>query len=374
MRLEKRSSMINYKSLLIGSLLVFILNAGLFPESEYIVIKNPVPNLKEKNFVQLKKVGEIVDEIAKGVFLFYPVSMAMDLRHNLYVYDSMQAKILVFDPSFKYISSLGGGVGNGPGEFMGTGQGFVVDLSIGLDGKLYAHDERAFIILVFDTEKLKYDRDIKYEPGLESGFSSFFAPVVDKEGNFIMQKYQDGQLIVFNNKGKILLSLPHKEKKREILFIENKMAPPPKGLSAPIEPFYYSPFDLVLNYTSRSELLVYFALSGTLYVVPQKGKAQHFRIWPEMALEDLKKSVKGIDYGYARMFDPVFLDGDNDEFFLLKGGGTKTIRRIYKINLKGELISVFIAPVINNEPPRFMLKKNNYFIAKHSEKILIYKE
>lgn len=359
---------------MIAGLLIFILCAGLFPESEYTVIKNPVPNLKEKNFIQLKKVGEIADEIAENVFLFYPVSMTMDNRHNLYVYDCMQAKILVFDSSFKYISSLGSGVGGGPGEFMGTGKGFLVDLHFGLDGKLYAHDSRAFKILVFDTEKLKYLRDVKYEPGFESGYSSFFTPVVDRGGNLIMQKYQDDQLLIFNDKGKILFSLPHKEKKREILFRENKMAPPPNGFSAPIYSFYYAPIDLILNYTSRSELLVYFALSATLYVVPEKGKAHHFRIWPEMALEDFKKSIRDLDFGYARLFDPVFKDGDNDEFLLLKGGGTETTRRIYKINLKGELVAVMVAPIINNEPPRFMLKKNNYFIARYSEKILIYKE
>ena len=374
MRLEKRSSMINYKSLLIGSLLVFILNAGLFPESEYIVIKNPVPNLKEKNFVHLKKVGEIIDEVAKGVFLFLPCSLAMDDQNFLYVYDAMQARILIFDPSFKYVSSLGG-EGKGPGEFSSTGRNARVSIYFGLDGRLYANDKEAYKILVFDTQKRKYLKDINFNPRYYPAYFMGELPV-DSEGNIILQDFQDNKLVIFTGQDHVLFTIPHKEKKKEILFFERKMIPPASGKVPPKVPFTYTFDELVLKYTRRNTLLVYFPLSATLFTVPSNGKPQKNRIWVDRAITNLHMAWQELKdgYGYSTMFENVFLDDDNPDFIYFGSGGTSTRAHIYKINLKGELAAVMIAPATRKAWPQFLLKKNGTFFAIVNEKIIIYKE
>jgi hypothetical protein len=371
MKLDNRSSTINNSPLIITILLVFILNAGLFAESGFIVIKDPVPNLKEKNFIQLKKVGEIIDEIGKGVFLFYPFSMAMDDKNYLYVYDLMQAKILIFDPSFNYISSLGR-VGNGPGEFRGTGKGYPVYLNFGLDGKLYAHDTQALKILVFDTERRKYLKDINYYRRFGIG-NDFLKPVVDKDGNSIFYEFKDKNLVIFNANRKTLFSLPHGEKKKEILFIEMNYMPSPPGMTMNF-PFKYNFDEFILNYTKRSELLLYFSLSSTLIVVHNNGRPKKFRIWPEQALNSSRGTNKNLKRGYAYMFFSVFIDSDSFDYLYLNRGRSETEANIYKVNFKGELVAVLIAPKIKQEKPLFRLKKNNLYFARSEEKILIYKE
>ena len=131
---------------------------------------------------------------------------------------------MIFDPSFKYVSSLGG-VGSGPGEFRASGRGATVTLYFGLDGKLYANDRTAYKLLVFDTKKRKFIKDIHYDPRYYSAYFMDEIPV-DTRGNLILQSFQDNKLIVFKDKGDVLYTLPHKEQKKEILFFDKKFRPP----------------------------------------------------------------------------------------------------------------------------------------------------
>ncbi|MCU0286534.1 MAG: 6-bladed beta-propeller [Acidobacteria bacterium] len=110
----------------------------------------------------MKKIHEIKNEVGKDEYLFIPYSLTMDKNNNLFIYDKGQAKILVFDSSFKFIKSFGM-VGNGPGEFSGSGKAFGIPIQIGSDGNLYAHDHTAKKVLVFKTDG-KFSRQIKISP------------------------------------------------------------------------------------------------------------------------------------------------------------------------------------------------------------------
>jgi hypothetical protein len=197
---------------------LFTASLSVFPQSHVKVIKDPTPNLSEKNFKLLKKIWEIKDEVGKDHFLFMPYSLAMDKNNNLYIYDRGQAKILVFDASFKFIKAFGS-VGAGPGEFLGSGKMYGVRLQIGPDGKLYAHDKSAYKVLVFSTDG-KFLRQIKIDPSL--GFN-FMDPTADKSGKLVFQEFRDDRLVIFNEKGEILFSMLNKEKEKEYLFAENKV-------------------------------------------------------------------------------------------------------------------------------------------------------
>lgn len=367
-----RIQMMHFSVLIITGLMFF--TSSMVAESHYKVIKKAVPTMKEKNFVQLEKVGEIVDEVATDVFLFLPFSMVMDDQNFLYVYDSMQARILIFDSSFNYVSSLGN-VGTGPGEFRKSGRNSEVYLHFGLDGRLYANDKNAYKILVFDTEKKKYIKDIRYDPRYHSSYFLGELPV-DSRGDLILQHFRDNKLVVFNGKDKVLYTLPHKEQKKEILFFDKKFRPSRFGTVPPKFPFYYMGGELLLRYTQKSTLVVYFPLSATLITVPADGKPKKTRIWVDRAITDLHAAWQDLKdgYGYSTLFENVFLDGDNSDFIYFSSSGTWTMAHFYKINLNGELVAVMMAARTKKDRPRFLLKKNNRFFAIVNEKIVIYKE
>lgn len=352
---------------------LLLVTRGVFADSEYKVIKDPKPNMKEKNFVALEKVDEITDEVAKDVFLFSPYSMAMDERNNLYVYDLMQAKILQFDRFFKFIKSFGG-AGAGPGEFLGKGKGHSVFINFGLDKNLYAYDWMARKVSIFDTDGKFYKHiNISQVYG-----STIDQPVVDSKGNLLLQNFLNDQLVFFNLKGETLFSIAHKEKKKEILFIEDKMADPRAARVWENMLFYYRCDELQMKLAKNSSLLVYFPLSATMQVINLKDKklVKKFNVWPEEAIKLRRSLIFTLKSGYWALFQAIIMDGDQDNIFYLDFlFRTKQDHRhyLYKMNLDGELLEVLF---LENEKASnsFMLKQNNLFFAICEDKIVIYKE
>jgi hypothetical protein len=347
-------------------------------ESEFNVIKNPKPNLIEKNYVQLKKVGEIRDEVGKDEFLFLPASITMDRENNLYVYDLMQAKILKFDESLKFIKSFGR-TGEGPGEFSGTGRGNFVFINIGLDGKLYAHDIRVLKVLVFNPDG-RFIRQYRCKH-----IARFDKPIVDVEGNIILQDFIEDRQVIFNERDTVLFSLPQKEKKKEYLFksmipIFFKSSAHLKGkVVARKLPFFYDLSELKMRMTFGSTLILYFPRSSTLYLVKDKKQIKKMRIWPKEAIEYVKEETDTSMHKdlYRTLFSSIYLDGDQNNIFYLDFGKNKNkgIYCLYKMNLKGELMNVFYVPCTDNTLYNsFLLKQNHLFFAKQGEKITIYKE
>jgi hypothetical protein len=342
---------------------------------EFKVIRDPKPNLFEKNFKELKKVAEICDKIGKGEMLYLPGSIAMDSKNNLYIYDKMQAKILVVDDSFKFVKSFGR-VGEGPGEFFGKGKGYPVFINIGLIGNLYANDIRRNKVLVFNREG-EFIRQFRF---ITSAGVTFLKPTSDDKGNVILQEFRKDRLVVYNEKNVILFSLLHKDKVKEILFKEDKPLPARYDTKSfdRLMPFFYGLDEIIMKLTYDSKLLLFFTYSSTMIFVNLKTKeSKTFRIWPKEALEYRKKMVIKFDYGYAYLFSRLFLDKDRDGVFYLHFGRRKdsSMNCIYKMNFKGELLGIMFITV--KDPhfyPRFLLKQNNFYFAKEGEKIIIYRE
>lgn len=356
-------------------LLVFIL--FLFPgvalsQLAFKVIKDPKPNLKEKNYTQLIKVGEIIDEIAKDEFLFLPSSVTMDNENNLFIYDLLQAKVLKFDSSLEFIKSFGG-LGRGPGEFAGKGRGYEVFLNVTRDDRLLAHDMMARKISVFDTD----GKFIKHILNTESRGPSFLKPFIDIDGHLVHQAFKDDRVDVFNDKGETLYSIMHRGKKKEILFIEDRVS---KGAEEFFKkmPFFYYGDELKMRITADGRLLLYFDYSATMHVVNLKDKkrTKTFRIWPEKAIRIRRPMVEKNKIGYHSLFGELFLDRDQDDTFYLDFGLNEDNSRhyIYKMNLGGDLIEVLYISKEERSYLKFLLKQNNLFLARLGEKIIIYKE
>lgn len=353
-------------------LIFFILSGTVRSQLPLKVIKDPKPNLIEKKYTLLEKVGEIIDEVAKDEFLFLPFSAAMDREGSLFIYDMLQAKVLKFDSSLKFVKSFGG-EGGGPGEFRGKGRSYAVFLNVTRDGKLLAHDIVARKVSVFDT----FGTFIKHIPNTELRGPSFLKPFLDNDGYLVHQYFKDGRVVVYNDKGKTLLSITHKEKKKEILFIEEQVS---KGAEEIYKrmPFFYNGDELRIRITGDGRLLLYFEMSATLHVVNLKDKkrAKTFRIWPEKAIRFKRPVVEKMVVGYSPLFSNLFLDGDHNDIFYLDFGLNEDGSRhyIYKMNLDGGLIEVLYIPQKKGSHPHFLVKQNNLFFAKMGEKITIYKE
>ena len=154
-------------------------------------------------------------------------------------------------------------------------------------------------VSIFDTN----GKFIKHILNKETIGPSFFKPCIDTDGNLVHQCFKEDRVSVYNDKGETLYSILHKEKEKEILFIEEKVA---KGAGAFWEklPFNYSGDELKMWTTTDWRLLLYFELSATMHVVnlKDKKKVTMFRIWPENAIRMRKAKVEELESGYIPLF------------------------------------------------------------------------
>jgi len=351
-------------------------------EYEYInVIKNPAPTMFEKKYVKLVKIKEIDADLGNDEYIFSPTSLAMDRENNLFVYDKLQARVIVLNEKLNFMTSWGR-KGRGPGEFSGTGFGHLVFLNIGLDGKLYANDVSAFKVMAF-TKQGKYVRDIKYTK------HRFFEPIADSGGNLIQIENEGWQVNFVNEKNETLFTFKDEDKMIDYLIF--KEFPPynkvlKKVLPRDIVMMDFVPYalnQLTMRMTPDSTLLIYFRSASILYVVKEKKIVKKIKVWPRDAIDSYKKFVldkrKENKRYYKGMFFGFFLDGDNANVVYLQLGENKEkkINALYRLDLQGKLLEVLYIELKegDNVPAtRFVLKQNGYFFAKSEDKIYIYKE
>lgn len=339
------------------------------------VIENPKPNLVEKKYRKLTRVGEIPEDLGNGEYLFDAYSVAMDKAGSLFIYDILQAKIYKFDKNLKFIKSFGG-KGRGPGEFSGTGVTHMVFLSMGLDGRLYANDCRAFKVMTFSTDG-KYIRDINYAV-LKDGTMNH--PVVGADGLLVYQIFKDDRLMVMNETGKCLFSIENKDKAKEYLFYIPKIDPKFEKYSRLFKrPFGYSDHELKMRFISDSRLLLFFASSSRLYVLDNHKLFLKKNIRPKTALEEHEKRIGNNEIGFWPLFNKFFVDGDEPGVFYLQFGETMDKKKncLYKMNVKGELLGVLYLDLEDEtEPkyPKFLLKQGGLFFTKERETLAFYKE
>jgi len=153
-----------------------------------------------------------VKEGDENYILFRPSDIEVDAEGNIYVLDSGNHRVQVFDRNGKYLRTIGR-KGEGPGEIK-----MAFKMSMGPDGKLYLLDIGNFRITIFNRDG-EYVGDFKPKKGFPNDIS------VDDQGEvFLSSDMRDkaGKGIInisrYDQKGEALLSYGN-FKKREFQWI-----------------------------------------------------------------------------------------------------------------------------------------------------------
>lgn len=348
------------------------------------IITNPEPNMVEKEYVEIVKAGELNEDLGNSNYLFGVMSAAMDKKNNLFVYDKFQGKVLSFDNNFKFIRSFGNR-GEGPGDFR-SGRGVLVYMNVGLDGNLYIRDSQGFKVMVWNPQG-ELVREFKYAGSKSRQFLEIGIPQADASGNILYHTYQDGEILVFNEKGKKMFSPGIKTESQEYLFYEPRKPQYSKRLKEIIKqakkkiqnPLQLTTSELNMLIMPDSRILLYFRNKAQLYIF-KDGRLELKRfLWPKEAIQTHKNRINPDRPGYLPIFAQIFPDGDEDGVFYLHFGYSREKKKnyLYKFNIKCELLKVLYIDRSGSPGPlytSFRLKQNGIFFAKEKDSLAFYKE
>jgi hypothetical protein len=328
------------------------------------VIKDPTPNMVEKEYVELVKIKEYSAELQDEEFIFKPFSIVGDSKGNLLVYDILQAKIFKLDDQLNVIKSFGS-VGEGPREFFGTRM--PVFLSMGLDGNIHANDLHPKKVISFTTD-LEFIDQYRYKWS-----RMVVGPVaVDARGNVHFLEIKGNTVECWNQNDKLLFNFTASDEDLSTLFYKRSGSTPPGH-------------DRVIALTPQSFLLIFFRDSSTLFVLKNNKVVRKKRLWPRDALLNykpkLKKTIGSIKHtkhlknAFMTLFGRFLIDNDEpDKFYLSNGSNeTKSTQNLYRFTINGELKKVLY---LKEQRPfvRFVFKKDGKYYGILRENILIYKE
>lgn len=354
--------------LVITGIVSIFVTSSVGYSSNIKVIENPKPTMKETKIRQLVKIGEIGPEVGEDQFIFSPISFDVDESENLFVFDRMQSKIMHLDAQGKFVKSFGRH-GEGPGEFGAKGRGYLVQILLNSDNLIYANDTRKFKILVFNREG-RYLNEMKYE-------DTIYFHAVDGKGNLLLYDTKNGTLEIFNNNGEVYYSYPIRDKKIQYLFKDTtKMIKSKRRRLPKKSPYHLGQGEISLLMTRDGKLLVIFPKSATMLVIKDKKLLKEVKIWPEQALRIHKTAVQKEKNARYSLFKGYFLDKDDPNviYFRLMNR-EKRVHRLYRINLQGQLLSVFDIEIIGDDGfPIFRCVKNGRFYTRYDDKIHIFKE
>jgi len=342
----------------------FVLTAS---GEEVVIIKNPAPNCVESSFTELVKCGEVADQADSDEFLVRPMSLVVDERGYVFVYDSHQAGIFQYDSKLNLVRTFGNR-GRGPGEI---GLQKYSMASMVIKGKeIYLPDAENRKILCFSTNgkmvreipmknrrSLFYKMDVDasrniYLTGDRESMHSYVVDVYTKNG-----EYQGGIL----DKEKLLTGLFFKAE-----FISRFKHKVPDRFRVT----WYSSgpgSNCHFAITDGNMLLINSSTSG-YYWVYKKGKLyKSGRLWPRDALKDyrirLKRSLK--KNGFFPFFPHMFLDKDDPDCFFLYYGYFHEGSRLYlyKFDLSGKLHQVYYVQDPKRRFAWFRFKRHGKFYA-----------
>ena len=115
-----------------------------------IIVKNPKEPIYRENVLELQEDLSIGDAEGREDYMFSEiVSVAVDEEERIYVLDSKEVHIKVFDKNGIYLKTIGQR-GQGPGEF-----GIPTSIQISQDGNIIVHDMWSIVYLTSDGIFLK---------------------------------------------------------------------------------------------------------------------------------------------------------------------------------------------------------------------------
>ena len=115
-----------------------------------IIVKNPKEPMYRENVLELQEDLSIGDAEGREDYMFSEiVSVAVDEEERIYVLDSKEVHIKIFDKNGIYLKTIGRR-GQGPGEFE-----FPISIQMSLDENIIIHDRRSIIYFTSDGIFLK---------------------------------------------------------------------------------------------------------------------------------------------------------------------------------------------------------------------------
>jgi len=348
------------------AILVFFTTGIHLNASKVEVIKDPEPNMVEKQYTELTPVKTLNPDLGNSEFLYEPYSMTTNGTH-IYIYDSLQAKLFKFDKNLVLVKSYGR-KGQGPGEFSGTRASHSVHISFGRDGLLYAND-------VFVRRLIVLDKDLKYLRQFDNCPSVECSPAVN----------ENGAIYFFSvNEDKVIDVLDEKSTKRFVItnckdsfkFLIEK---PRFRIDKRIMPLMFTSISK-MYITQNSELLFYSFSSSSLMVVKNGKLLLKKHLWPKDALNNFESERRKRDSSKSKLtrnlFHDMFMDDDVPDVFYLQYGLNKEkgLYPIYGFNTRGELLKVlYVKPEQTDGYPGFALKVKGGFYAVEDSNVKIYK-
>lgn len=365
LRLKNHTTIVIFISLMFSTHL-------MISNEEIKIFKEPKYTIEEKNYSELLKIDELIENINDDSFLVKPLSLVSDSNGNIYVFDSRQSKILKYSENLKFLKDYGK-QGKGPGDFGTIGIGITrINLYIGDDNIIYAGDRFNKRIHCFDL-----DLNLINEFRLETEALPYIIPVTNGKGIFIIYSESGGLLDIFNTKTGKTKTLLDKSELRYGLFFKAER---------PNDIYYFKagPTNIHYDLVGDNKIIIFSSTSGFLYILENSKLTKKLKIWPKKALEIYKKELKENidDKGFMPYFPKLFTDKDDKRYFYLyfgKPSGTdKTL--IYKFDLEGNLITVlYIKERFKDGFTKPMYKKNGLFYTiglndDTEETIIIFKE
>jgi len=183
---KRVSNRITISALLVTAVIVILVACARFEEKNYTVeviggvkhIHNLFPKFKDKPKIMLDfvwKIGEL-EENDENYQFFNAFDASMDKDGNIYVMDSGNHRIQVFDPAGNYLKTIGR-EGKGPGEFQ-----VLFSMDINDDGNLYIYDSGKRSMERFDREG-KFIKSTRLQSNYSyiriTGPDIFCAPLID---------------------------------------------------------------------------------------------------------------------------------------------------------------------------------------------------
>lgn len=355
--------MLNPNIILLIIVSIFIGNSIAQDFPKFKIIKNPKPNIieKEYKYTKLERVKIISGDLGNDNYLYLPTSLTIDQYNNIYVYEKFEAKIYKFSEDFRLLKSFGR-KGEGPGEFKSGQGGELGAINIGRDGKLYVNNFSGFKLIAFDLNG-NYIREHKI-PRLW-----YEKVIVDKKGNFYNYSGGNGVIDILDENMNLLNSLLNREEYYVYLF---KQPDNEHTRILYLSDFWALPrFDLVID----DQLLVYLTNSSKIFLLKNGKIVNDVYIYPKTALKLAKERLKSRPKA-THIFNRLVVDEDDKRSFYLTLAlqeKSKYITYFYKFDLSGKLIKILYS---ENQDfyPKFTFKKNNFFYALEDSNITLYKE
>lgn len=336
-----------------------------------IVIEKPKPTHIEKDYGQLELILEISEDIDDRHFMAKPMSLAVNERGDIYVYDAKLKAIFMFDKKGKFKKRFGR-QGQGPSEFTGNDSG-AKKLYYGEDGFLYVSAPFNKKIIVFDKQG-QHIQDIRLPS--HSNRREFF-PVRDKSGRFYLLSSNKGAVDVFNPKTEAVTTLLSRQDYNTFLLHE-----PTFNFARKINPALWPVADNTYYDVFPGGLFIYLANPSRVFVFKDFKNIKQFSILPEKALiwliekneREQNKNDGGMEY-VNFIAENVFIDQDDTAFFYMFA---YNLRNVYKFDFKGNLIKTINWKTGKNWS--FLeIKKHNRFYGirqsmKNASKIRVYQE